>query len=206
MLSKRYAVFASIALLAAVTVSFSADDDAKKSDAKPSDDGPVELVPQGYIPGAFHPVNVTGNWAGKPHCLVCEHGLHPVAMVLVRDWPDNEDMLGTLFQKLDASVEKDSKSQLRGFGVFFGGPELAQKVVALAKTKDLKNISLAIDQPDSASGIKRYKLPDAAVTVVLYHNHKIAHVIKLAKDGLTEEAIDKVIGQFNALVGDKKAS
>ena len=37
------------------------------------------------ITAIFEPLNVTGEFAGQPHCLVCENSVNPVAMVFARD-------------------------------------------------------------------------------------------------------------------------
>src|SRR5687768_13836652 len=37
------------------------------------------------VPGPFHPLNVTGDNAGKKHCLFCENGDRPVAMIFARE-------------------------------------------------------------------------------------------------------------------------
>lgn len=37
------------------------------------------------IPGPFQPVNATGPYAGRPHCLVCQFGLRPVVLVFARE-------------------------------------------------------------------------------------------------------------------------
>src|SRR5688572_7085012 len=36
------------------------------------------------LAGPFHPLNVNGKAAGKKHCLYCENGARPVAMVFAR--------------------------------------------------------------------------------------------------------------------------
>src|SRR5438270_14041793 len=64
------------------------------------------------IPGAFHPLNITGKAAGEKHCLVCEHGTSPVAMVFARDV---SAPLTKLIKQLDAATAKNSSKNMGSF-------------------------------------------------------------------------------------------
>ena len=37
------------------------------------------------VPGPYHPLNVTGPFAGQKKCLFCQHGANPVAVVFARE-------------------------------------------------------------------------------------------------------------------------
>jgi hypothetical protein len=82
--------------------------------------GPKEGEP---TPGSFHPYNVNGERGkGRHHCLVCEYGLHPVALVFVREPADGKEnpAVTSLLHKLDELLGKHkSKEQfLRSFVVY----------------------------------------------------------------------------------------
>src|SRR5262245_47781782 len=74
------------------------------------------VQPGDVLPGPFHPYNVTGAHADRPHCLVCEYALRPVAMVFARELPGADGPLTKLLQGLDAAVGK-SGGELRSFAV-----------------------------------------------------------------------------------------
>src|SRR5262245_30299933 len=75
------------------------------------------LQPGEKIPGPFHPLNVNGAQAGKKHCLVCENGTNPVAMVFAREC---NEPLAKLIAELDAAAEKNKEARLGTFVVFLG--------------------------------------------------------------------------------------
>jgi len=73
------------------------------------------LQPGDKITTIFEPLNVTGEHAGEPHCLICEYGLDPVVMMFAREI--DEPAL-RLISKIDTFIQKDreerSKSRLLG--------------------------------------------------------------------------------------------
>src|SRR3954464_11400631 len=67
------------------------------------------------VPGPFHPLNVTGEDAGKQACLYCKNGENPVAMVFARSaTPETAKLL----KKLDEATAKNSKCEMGSFAVF----------------------------------------------------------------------------------------
>lgn len=140
----------------------------------------------------FEPLNVNGAHAGEPHCLVCENGLNPVAMIFAREV---SDPLVTMIAKLDAQVAKNSKFDMGCFVVFLGDQEaLKPKLAEIAKKQQLKHVILAIDAAVGPEGFNVAK--DADVTVVLYERHKVAANHAFAKDKLTEKSVEAVLADL----------
>lgn len=140
----------------------------------------------------FEPLNVNGEHAGELHCLVCENGLNPVAMVFAREV---SEPLVSLIAKLDAQAAKNSKLQLGCFVVFLGEQETLQpKLAEVAKRQKLKHVILAIDAAAGPEGFNVAK--DADVTVVLYERHQVAANHAFAKEKLTEKSVDAVLADL----------
>src|SRR5688572_14156146 len=72
------------------------------------------LQPGEKITAIFEPLNVTGEFAGQPHCLVCENGTNPVAMVFAREV--SEPLL-KLAARLDAATLKNKDKSMGSFVV-----------------------------------------------------------------------------------------
>jgi len=150
------------------------------------------LQPGESLPGTFEPLNVTGEHAGKRHCLVCEHGLCPVVMVFARE---ASDPLFQLLVKLDAAADMYKKEQLGCFVVFLSDrPELEKQLVEAAKKHNLKHVTLSIDNPAGPEGYK--VAPNAAVTVVLYTRHDVKANHAFAKGRLTGREIDSILADL----------
>src|ERR1700732_1068513 len=66
------------------------------------------------VPGPFHPMNVTGEQAGKKNCLYCANGPSPVAVVFARSVTPQVAML---LQKLDEATQKNDKAGMGSFAV-----------------------------------------------------------------------------------------
>jgi len=141
------------------------------------------------IPGSFQPMNVTGEYAGKRHCLVCQNGDNPVAMVFARDLSDK---VVRLLKVLDAETAKNSKKEMGSFVVFLNdNEELYEKLKSVAKKEEFKECILAMD---SASGPKGYNIAkEAEVTVVLYHKQVVQANYAFHKGELNDKAIDAIV-------------
>jgi Cu/Ag efflux protein CusF len=150
------------------------------------------------IPSAFDPVNVTGEHAGEPHCLVCENGLNPVAMIFAREV--NEPLLG-LVAKIDAATAKHRKAEMGSFVVFLSKePDLDKKLKAAAKKIVLKHTVLSI--MEEANGPEDYKvIPDAEVTVVLYKEHLVQANHAFRKGELNGPAVERILADLPKIVG-----
>lgn len=157
------------------------------------------LQPGEKIPGAFHPLNVTGNYAGDKHCLVCEYGLAPVAMIFAREV---DEPLVRLIAKIDAATTQNARQEMGSFVVFLSSEEgLDKKLKDVAAKKALKSIVLSIEHPAGPEDFKVAK--KAAVTVVLYTDHTVKANHAFAKGELTDQAIEKIIADIPKIVGKK---
>src|SRR3989442_11098949 len=75
--------------------------------------------PGSMIPGSFAPMNVNGPKGGRPHCLVCEYVLQPVAIVFAREPAQGKDQgLNELLQKLDEAIARHQDAAFASFVVF----------------------------------------------------------------------------------------
>jgi hypothetical protein len=190
---------ASLAVLLAVSLASAAQDEAGKS-------GPQVGT---MLPGAFHPFNATGEFAGRPHCLVCEHGLLPTVLVFAREPVGADSPLAKLLKALDAAAEKGKAVGLGGFAVFLtdgsqdidSRRDLAKRLQDLAEALKLKHLVLALD---SAAGPKDYNInKEAEVTVVVYHKHKVLANFTYKKDALNDEAIKAILAEAEKLAPEK---
>jgi hypothetical protein len=177
----------------------------KAADAPKSGPQPGE-----YLPGPFHPLNVTKAWAGKFHCLVCEHGANPVVAVFAREPGTADQPLAQLLKQLDDAVGRHQKAQLGSFAVFLNEAvakeepraELVKRLQDLASGLGLKHVTLALD---GAAGPKGYQIPkEADVTVLLYVKHKVVANHAFEKDGLTEKDVQAIGAEVEKLLSAKK--
>jgi uncharacterized protein YbaA (DUF1428 family) len=141
------------------------------------------------IPGPFHPVNITGKFANEKHCLVCEHGTSPVAMVFARDV---SAPLTKLIRQLDAATAKNSDKNMGSFVVFLSDKEgLADQLKKVAADAKLQHTVLAIDNP---AGPEKYNVArDADVTVVLYSRHNVLANHTFRKGQFNDAAITRIM-------------
>jgi len=141
------------------------------------------------LAGPFHPLNVNGKAAGKKHCLYCQNGANPVAMVFARQAGPE---LQTLVKKLDAACAKNADSKLASFVVICSDDDGAEaKAKKLAADADLKKVVVSIDNPAGPDGYKVSK--DADVTVVLYVDRTVKANFAYKKGELTSKECDEVV-------------
>jgi hypothetical protein len=157
------------------------------------------LRPGEKISTIFEPVNVTGQHAGEPYCLICENGLAPVAMLFARDL--NEPLL-KLLTRLDAATEKNRSQQMGSFVVFLSDKEgLQDELAAAAKKANLKHTILSIDKPAGPEGFN--VAPDADLTVVLYREHAVKANHAFRKGEFTDQAAEKVLADLPKILAEK---
>jgi hypothetical protein len=156
------------------------------------------LKPGEHITTIFEPLNVNGPNAGEPHCLVCENGLSPVAMVWAREVGEP---LVRLLAKLDAAAVKHAKQEMGSFAVFVGDDTLLEpQLKAVAEKQKLAKLVLAIEP---APGPAEYKLAaDADVTVMLYNEHEVLANHAFRKGELTDAAIERILADLPKIVGN----
>lgn len=143
------------------------------------------------LAGPFHPLNVTGENAGKKHCLYCQNGDKPVAMIFAREVTP---ALATLIKKVDA-INEQNKERMGSFVVFLGEKDnLEKQLKKLAEDNGIKNTVLSIDNP---AGPEDYKVSDKAdVTVVLYVERTVKANHAFAKGGLNAKSVEKIVAEL----------
>ena len=116
------------------------------------------------VPGPFHPLNVTGESAGKKACLYCINSGRPTAMIFARE---ATPAVAKLLKQLDDATVKNAKAEMGSFAVFCSGADgLDKALTKLAAEEKLKSLILSIDNPAGPKGYNFAK--EADVTVVLY--------------------------------------
>ncbi|MFN4257912.1 MAG: hypothetical protein ACK4RK_01340 [Gemmataceae bacterium] len=155
--------------------------------------------PGDKLPSAFHPLNVTGEFAGKKHCLVCENGLNPVVMIFAREV---SEPLVQLIAKVDEVTAQNRQNEMGSFVVFLSFDEdLEEQLPKLAKEKKLKHLILSIDHP---AGPQDYQVAQAAdVTVVLYTDHEVKANHAFKKGELTDKAIERILADVPKILPKK---
>lgn len=157
------------------------------------------LQPGEQIFALFEPLNVTGPYAGEPHCLVCENGASPVAMVFARTL---SEPLVRLLSRLDQATGKHQQHQMGSFAVFLDDDEqLIGRLKETANKTALKHLILATDPPAGPEGFK--VSPKADVTVVLYREHKVVANHAFRKGELNDKAIEQILANVPRLMQDK---
>lgn len=150
------------------------------------------LQPGEMITAIFEPLNVTGEHAGEPHCLVCENGLNPVAMVFARE---PSERLTKLLAKIDSVAVQNKSLQMGSFAVFLNDRDgLKQQLQDAAKKQSLQQIVLSIMEPTGPEGFEVAK--DADVTVVLYRDFAVQANHAFRAGELTDAAIDKIVADL----------
>src|SRR5262249_32505563 len=170
---------------------------------------PKETVKSGpqvgdMIPGPFHVINVNGEHAGNPHCLVCEYGLDPVMAIFARQ---RSEALKSLLEKADAVLERQRGPRLRGFAVIlsddFVKEESRKKLMkdVAEWATEFKRVVVSIDGP---SGPEKYNLnKDADLTVLLYRKHKVFANFAFAKDEFKDTDIEMILAAVDKMAAAK---
>jgi len=152
------------------------------------------------VPGPFHPLNVTGEAAGKKNCLYCQNGPNPVAVVFAREATPE---VAKLIKKLDACTAKHTACSMGSYVVFLSDKEgLEKELQAMADKAGLKQIVLSIDNP---AGPEKYKISKGAdVTVLLYTEHTVKANYAFKKGELKDKDIDSIAGDVGKILPEKK--
>lgn len=141
------------------------------------------------VPGPFHPLNVTGESAGKKACLYCANGGNPVAVVFARE---ATPAVAKLLKQLDEATIKNGKAEMGSYAVFCSDKDgLDKALTKLAEEQKLTKLILSIDNP---AGPKSYDISkDAEVTVLLYTSFEVKSNHAFRKGELNDAAITKVV-------------
>jgi hypothetical protein len=148
------------------------------------------------VPGPFHPLNLTGKMEGKKHCLYCENGPNPVAMVFARD---SSPQLTKLIKRIDEVTVKNANISMGSFVVFLSDSEkLGDTVKTLAANEKINTCVLAIDNPAGPEGYNVAK--DATITVVLYVNTTVRANYTFRNAGeLTDQVINQIVADVSKI-------
>jgi hypothetical protein len=185
------------------------------------------------LPGPFQTLDVTGPWAGRYHCPVCEHGLRPAALIFAREVPGADKHLANLLRTLDAWIDQHPEEALGAQAIFLndGGyrealvgkidekakvsdlpltkgilfkEDKAAQLTALANDAKLKHVAVGIASPSALADYHLNK--DAEVTVILYYKLKVVANWAFPNGEFTAEAGAKLLGEFKqALIKIDKA-
>jgi hypothetical protein len=165
------------------------------------------------LPGEFQPYNINGKFRGRFHCLVCERGLNPTAMIFVRGTDDLQGITA-LLQGLNEAVKtkKNQRARLAAFAVFMD-EQLPDVVANDDKREDvakkLDDMAAKLDRVvvgiESKANLDKYHLkPDPEVVIVLYDNLKVVDVIGKGRGNLTKETVPALVNEIvTKLVGKK---
>jgi hypothetical protein len=152
---------------------------------------PVVSGPQAgqQVPGPFHPLNVTGPYAGERVCLYCKNGANPVAMIFAREVSPG---VAALIKKIDAATVAHHDCHMGSFVTFLSeAPELPATLKQLAQGEQIQSTILSTFVP---AGPPSYKIAaDTDVTVILYTHHTVKANHAFRKGELTEQAIDAIV-------------
>jgi hypothetical protein len=152
------------------------------------------------VTSIFEPLNVNGEHAGEPYCLVCENGANPVAMVFARDV---SEPLVRLIAKLDAATAKGRKHDMGSFVVFLSDKEdLAPRLKEVAAKQSLRHLVLSIHDPTPPDGFEVSS--EADVTVVLYREFKVLANHAFRKGELTDQAAEKILADVPKILAEPK--
>jgi hypothetical protein len=150
------------------------------------------------VPGPFHPENITGENAGKKHCLYCEFQDAPVAMIFARDLSPT---LTKLIKSIDTATGKNKG--MASCVVFLSNDvdKLTKSAKAMAEKEGIKNTILSIDAP---VGPEDYKIArDADVTVVLYNDYVVAANHTFKKGELNDKGVTAVVNSLPKILAKK---
>ncbi|MBM4001923.1 MAG: hypothetical protein FJ295_01350 [Planctomycetes bacterium] len=148
--------------------------------------------------GAFNVKDCSGPNEGKTLCYRCQYGQRPVVAVFTRRLSD--DLTG-LVKKIDETVAKNSDKKMAAFVVYLSDEpdSVESKLKGIAKTLNIAKTPLTTFETNE--GPDGYKISrDADVTVMMWHNGKVASSRGFAKDKITDKDVEKIISDANGLV------
>ena len=150
------------------------------------------------VPGPFHPENITGEYAGKKHCLYCEFQDAPVAMIFAREM---SPALAKLIKSIDTATAKNKG--MASCVVFLSNDveKLTKNLKTMAEKEGVKHTILAIDAP---VGPEDYKIArEADVTVLLYNDYMVAANFAFKKGELNDKGVTQVVDGLPKILSKK---
>lgn len=165
----------------------------------------AEPIESGHQPGEsitaiFEPLNVTGDYAGQPHCMVCENGASPVAMIFARE-PSGP--LLQLLVEVDAATAKHRDEQMGSFVVFLSDDAaLHERLEEVARKRKIEHLVLTIDDPAGPEGFK--VSAEADLTIVLYADYEVKANHAFKKGDFTEASIPSIVSDLSKILSASK--
>jgi hypothetical protein len=140
----------------------------------------------------FHSLNCTGDHAGEKHCLICQNGDNPVAMIFARQVTPE---LTRLIKRIDQATDKNQKRRMGCFAVFLSDADkLEKELKELARKEKIQHCVLTIDRPEGPEG---YNIaPEAEVTVVLYSKLTVKSNQTFKKGDLNDKRIKAIVADL----------
>lgn len=152
------------------------------------------------IASIFEPLNVTGPFQGERHCLVCENGLNPVAMIFARQV---SEPLVKLLVELDAATGKNKAQQMGSFVVLLNDEaDQPEKLRELSRQHKLKHIILSVDDPQGPEGFGVTR--EADVTVMLYRDFEVRANHAFGMGELSPAGVKAVVADLPKILAEKQ--
>lgn len=156
------------------------------------------------LPGAFHPYVLNGPHEGQFHCVVCDHGLFPGAIVFIRG-TEVSDETSKLLKGLNSVAKSHEKARFAIFAVFLDADlsssltgdnktddrrqELADKLRPIQKQEGYDHAIFALE---AEKHLKDYKMGEKdAVTVILFSKLKV--VDRFQFENLDSKGVEAVL-------------
>lgn len=133
---------------------------------------------------------VTGPHRNRSVCYVCRYGGRPVVMVLIQKV---DPKIGALLTTLDAIIDDNRVSGLRGFGVLI--TDQSSRAVPILQTiafDEKVHMPLTAATTAIAGSGGQNLHPDAATTIVLYRGQKAVDAIPLRNGQIDAKELRKI--------------
>jgi hypothetical protein len=153
----------------------------------PPPDTPVQSgKPVGETVPYFHPLSVTGKWAGQKANLLGQFGAAPAVFVFVRGCGGRTL---DLIKRLEADMDRYERLFVAVI-VLTDDESAADRLKALAAKQKLERVILALDAPAGPLGWMIAK--EAEVTVLLCRTRVVRANFAFRQGELETEALDKI--------------
>jgi hypothetical protein len=177
---------------------------------------PLAIYPQmgADIPGPFTSYMVTGRRKTKFHCVVTEHALNPVVMVVMRG-TELTPVRKYFLEKLDNAIHLNPNTRLAGFVIFQSDKmkelagmdevreEIEKQVLDVQRDTMLKHLQLALT---TKAQLQKYQIDDQTDTFVLFYSrYRTISVYNLTKEQFTQEKVKEILSSVVDQVGGRKA-
>jgi hypothetical protein len=146
----------------------------------------------------FHSLNCTGDHAGEKHCLICQNGTNPVAMIFARQVTPE---VTKLIKRINQATAKNQERSMGSFVVFLNDSDtLEAELKELAKREKIQHCILTIDNPDGPQG---YDIAlEAEMTVVLYTKLTVKANHAFKKGELNDKSIEAIVADLAKILPD----